>query len=172
MIHATRRSVLIGLLGLTAGCVRSGARDDSARGGPTTPINSDANEITDVSFHHPYPEMQRFPDTEPPRVTFDAERTRVVVTGLMHHGSCEELELGRGVYEQSSDTLRVAVSRRAEDRTKVRACTDVERATEYRVKIAFSNHLPRRVIASEERREHADDMPPQRTVARRERSAD
>jgi len=167
MDHSTRRSVLVGLLGLATGCIQDGGASDSSREGQAPPSALETNEIIDVSLH--VTERKDFDEVAPPNVTFDSERVRVIVTGWMVDGVCEKLVPERVAYDQMSDTLAVEVAR--QDHTPHKesiSCSTVLRGSYYRLEVAFSDHLPKTVDASEKRSEHAEPMPPQRTIARRE----
>lgn len=87
---------------------------------------------------------------EPPRVTFEPARSRVVVVGRLPVGSstCHEAALERVAYDGGSDTLRVTIGS-GEKESRGNTCTGDESVDAYRATFVFDAALPGTVVARE-----------------------
>lgn len=145
--RAALSTLATGLAIAAGGCIQPGERTEPAP-------SSDA--ITDAAFELLDDEDSEHP-SEPPGVGFEADETRVVVTGRLLVGSekCKEAKLESVVYRESEDHLSVVVTDGKSDAHPDEqflgsgSCDDVMSADTYRVTVTFGERLPAKVTAIE-----------------------
>ena len=136
-----RTFLLVAAAGAAGGCL---ATLDGAPGGD--PVADRSLTILDPDDDR----YERDALTEPPRVTFDAENRRVVVTGAFFVGSssCNRAVLDHAAYDHDAATLDVALASGRQDDAG-NACSADESADHYRLVVTFEDTLPRTVVVTE-----------------------
>lgn len=133
-----RRTALGALAGLVAGAGCSGGLSPGS-----SPVSKSELAVFEPGsdFYSSVPAIK-----DPPRVTFEPARSRVVVVGRLPVGSstCNEAALERVAYDEG--TLRVTVG---SGESRGNTCTGDESVDAYRATVVFDTSLPRTVVATE-----------------------